>query len=137
MDGGGPELISMSEAARRLGIAPSTLSRQVKRQIVRSHGGKVVLSEVIADQQANIDPHLANRRKAPVALIVASEGAATPDAPPAVATPFTLARTSKEEATAALRRLLSAVRRTAAHLRNRIHRGRPRGRHALRSPLTC
>jgi transposase-like protein len=40
------DLISISEAARKIGINKSTLSRQVDSRAVRSHGGKVVLSEV-------------------------------------------------------------------------------------------
>lgn len=42
------ELISISEAARKIGVNKSTLSRQVESGAVRSHGGKVVLAEVVA-----------------------------------------------------------------------------------------
>jgi len=42
------ELISISEAARLIGINKSTLSRQVESGAIRSHDGKVVLAEVVA-----------------------------------------------------------------------------------------
>jgi hypothetical protein len=54
------ELISIREAARRVGVAHTTLSRQVKQGSLRSHGGLVRLSEVLEDRAANIDlakPH--------------------------------------------------------------------------------
>lgn len=56
------DLISISEAARKIGINKSTLSRQVESKAVRSHGGKVVLSEVLADRAANIDLTQSRRR---------------------------------------------------------------------------
>jgi transposase-like protein len=37
------ELISISEAARKIGVNESTLSRQIESGAVRSHDGKVVL----------------------------------------------------------------------------------------------
>ena len=49
------KLIGIREAARKVGIAHSTLSRQVTRGQVRSHGGKVKLSEVIHDRKHNLD----------------------------------------------------------------------------------
>jgi hypothetical protein len=49
------DLISISAAARSLGLAPSTLSRQVADGKVRCHEGKRVrLSEVVADRKANV-----------------------------------------------------------------------------------
>lgn len=58
------ELISISEAARTIGINKSTLSRQVESGAVRSHDGKVVLAEVVADRNANVN--LAQSRRRPV-----------------------------------------------------------------------
>jgi hypothetical protein len=58
------ELISIGEAARQVGINKSTLSRQVKSGAVRSHKGKVVLSEVLADRASNIDLTQSRRRPA-------------------------------------------------------------------------
>lgn len=48
-------LIGITAAAREIGIAHSTLSRQVKLGQVRSHKGKVRLSEVLHDRKHNID----------------------------------------------------------------------------------
>jgi hypothetical protein len=57
-------LISLTEAARRIGLNKSTLSRQVKSGAVRSHDGKVRLSEVLEDRANNIDASIwANRGK--------------------------------------------------------------------------
>jgi hypothetical protein len=64
-------LISISEAARKVGINKSTLSRQVKSGAIRSHDGLVRLSEVLEDRAKNIDASIwANRdkRRAPDAL---------------------------------------------------------------------
>jgi len=47
-------LISLSEAARKIGLNKSTLSRQVKAGTIRSHDGKVRLSEVLEDRANNI-----------------------------------------------------------------------------------
>lgn len=88
------DLISISEAARLIGINKSTLSRQVESGAVRSHGGKVVLSEVLADRAANINLTQSRRRPAkakgpPVsskAAAVASADA-TPRRPDATAPP--------------------------------------------------
>jgi hypothetical protein len=55
------DLIPVATAARAIGINRSTLSRQVKTGVVRSHGGKVRLREVLADRAAKLDP--ARRRK--------------------------------------------------------------------------
>jgi hypothetical protein len=48
------DLVSISEAARQLGLDKSTLSRQIKAKRIRSHGGKVRVAEVRADRSANI-----------------------------------------------------------------------------------
>jgi hypothetical protein len=58
-------LISISEAARNVGINKSTLSRQVKSGAIRSYDGLVRLSEVLEDRANNIDASIwANRGKA-------------------------------------------------------------------------
>jgi hypothetical protein len=49
------KLIGITAAARQIGISHSTLSRQVKLGQIRSHGGKVKLSEVLHDRDRNID----------------------------------------------------------------------------------
>jgi hypothetical protein len=56
------ELISLRDAAREIGINVSTLSRQVKSGAVRSHDGKVRLSEVLEDRANNIDLTQSRRR---------------------------------------------------------------------------
>ncbi|MFT4117474.1 hypothetical protein [Bradyrhizobium sp.] len=84
------ELISISEAARMIGINKSTLSRQVESGAIRSHGGKVVLSEVVADRASNVNLTQSRRRPAKAkagtapskAAAVASAGA-TPGRPDA------------------------------------------------------
>jgi hypothetical protein len=48
-------LIGITAAARQVGVSHSTLSRQVKLGQVRSHKGKVRLSEVLQDRANNID----------------------------------------------------------------------------------
>ena len=55
-------LISISAAARDIGVDQSTLSKQVRQGLVRSHDGKVRLSEVLADRAANIDLGRSKRR---------------------------------------------------------------------------
>jgi hypothetical protein len=52
---GSDDLVSIAAAAKEIGYSPSTLARQVKAGSIRSHGGKVRLSEVLADRAANID----------------------------------------------------------------------------------
>jgi hypothetical protein len=56
-------LIGITEAARQIGISHSTLSRQVKLGQVRSHRGKVRLSEVLQDRANNIDNTIWMHRK--------------------------------------------------------------------------
>jgi hypothetical protein len=49
-------LVSLSAAARELGINKSTLSRQVRKGMIRTWGGRVRISEVKADREANLRP---------------------------------------------------------------------------------
>lgn len=56
------DAVSISEAARQIGINKSTLSRQVDSGAVRSHGGKVVISEVLADRKANLNLSQSRRK---------------------------------------------------------------------------
>ncbi len=56
-------LISVSEAARALGLNKSTLSRQIAKGSLRSHQGKVRLSEVTADRLKRLYPGRARRRE--------------------------------------------------------------------------
>lgn len=88
------ELISISEAARKIGVNKSTLSRQVDSGAVRSHDGKVVLAEVLADRKSNVN--LAQSRRRPAkpkgGKTVAERGTvasadATPGAPDATLPP--------------------------------------------------
>lgn len=58
------EMISISEAARIIGVKKSTLSRQVESGSVRSHGGKVVLTELVADRASNVNLAQSRRRPA-------------------------------------------------------------------------
>jgi hypothetical protein len=51
----GDPLMCVAAAAREIGLNRSTLARQVNAGAIRSHGGKVRLSEVLADRAANID----------------------------------------------------------------------------------
>jgi hypothetical protein len=60
-------LISVAEAARRSGLNRSTLSRQVNAGRVRSHNGKVLMSEVVADRR-NIGSRFSSKQSAPVVL---------------------------------------------------------------------
>lgn len=89
------ELISISEAARKIGVNKSTLSRQIESGAVRSHDGKVVLSQVLEDRQQNVNLSQSRRRPAKAkagqvrskSAAVASADATTfrPDATPAPA----------------------------------------------------
>lgn len=54
-NGSGGDLISIAAAAKAVGINKSTLSRQVLTGSVRSHDGKVRLTEVLEDRAKNID----------------------------------------------------------------------------------
>jgi hypothetical protein len=47
-------LVSISAAAKAIGVSRQTLWAQVRDGAVRSHGGKVRVSEAIADRQANV-----------------------------------------------------------------------------------
>jgi hypothetical protein len=59
------ELISISEAARKIGLNKSTLIRQVQSGKIRSHNGKVRLSEVLEDRAANIEEAIGGGAKSP------------------------------------------------------------------------
>ncbi len=56
-------LISISAAAREIGVHQSTISKQVREGLIRAHDGKVRLSRVLADRAANIDLGRSNRRR--------------------------------------------------------------------------
>jgi hypothetical protein len=49
------DLVSIAKAAKEIGFSPSTIARQVKAGSIRSHGGKVRLSEVLEDRASNVD----------------------------------------------------------------------------------
>lgn len=55
-------LITISEAAREIGVDRSVLGKQVRTGAVRGHDGKVRLSEALADRAANIDLSRSKRR---------------------------------------------------------------------------
>jgi hypothetical protein len=61
-------LVSVSAAARKIGVSQSTLSRQVKAGSIRSHAGKVRISEVLDDRKNNVDSsRWSDRKKRPAA----------------------------------------------------------------------
>ena len=80
-------LISIAAAAREIGLNKSTLSRQVASGAIRSHDGKVKLSEVYEDRAKNIDAAIWSNRpkkgaasRAPLhATSVAEDDADDPD----------------------------------------------------------
>jgi hypothetical protein len=76
------DLISISEAARKIGLNKSTLIRQVKSEKIRSHNGKVRLSEVLEDRAANIEEAIGGGVKASLGAepMHASVHASTDDA---------------------------------------------------------
>lgn len=116
------ELISVAAAAAAVGINRSTLGRQVKTGAIRSHNGRVRLTEVLEDRAANIDL-TQSRRKGAAHSGAADATDAAPDAtnPPPDATardeelppvlvdgimlPFAEAQRVKENYLARLRRL--------------------------------
>lgn len=55
-------LITISAAALEIGVNKSTLSRQIKSGAIRSHDGKVKLSEVYEDRAKNIDAAIWSNR---------------------------------------------------------------------------
>jgi len=85
------DLIPPAQAAEQLGLAKSTLSRQIKAGLVRSHAGRVRLSEVVEDRARNV------RHRTPPA----SDGASSS---------FARARADKEASLAQLRRIEVAVK---------------------------
>lgn len=103
------DLISISEAARRVKVHKSTLSRQIRDGQIRSHSGKVRLAEVLEDRAANIDLRPIAAGADPVASL---HGDATPDATPDASVlvdgrpmPFHAAKAMKEMYLAQLRKL--------------------------------
>ncbi len=74
-------LMSVSAAARAVGVDQSTLAKQVRQGLVRSHDGKVRLSEVLADRAANIDLGRAKRRDGAIDQPAANAKAARAAAP--------------------------------------------------------
>jgi uncharacterized small protein (DUF1192 family) len=75
------DLVSISEAARQLGLNKSTLSRQIKAKRIRSYDGKVRLSEVRADRKANV-AYLVSSRHASVHEPDPVAASARPDVAP-------------------------------------------------------
>jgi hypothetical protein len=103
-------LLSLGEAARKIGIHKSTLSRQVKSGAVRSHKGKVRLSEVLADRAANINLNHSRRPKKCSPAVAGAPTSATAEAVDVVlvdgkAMPFHQAQALKETYLARLRQL--------------------------------
>lgn len=121
------ELLSIREAAKKVGLDKSTLARQVNAGLIRSHGGKVRVSEVLADRAANIDLTRSRRGKktnkqggasgvsdAPVDAPIASDR--NEDEPEIVlvdgkALPFPVAKALKETYLARLRQLEFELKR--------------------------
>jgi hypothetical protein len=79
------DLISISEAAKKIGVNKSTLSRQVDSGAIRSHGGKVVLSEVLEDRVKNINLSQSRRRPKGRAAAKGTSAGATKPGPDATA----------------------------------------------------
>ena len=115
-------LISIPTAAKAIGIERTTLGKQVRAGTIRSHGGKVRLSEVLADRAANIDLGRSKRRRgaidepdrveAPIATPLVrdepetdDEGDDGPVIVDGVAMPYPEARALKESYLAQLKRL--------------------------------
>ncbi|WP_018264134.1 hypothetical protein [Methylobacterium sp. WSM2598] len=97
-------LITPAEAARLLGLNKSTLHRQVKSGAVRSHDGKVRLSEVKADRARNVDAQRSARHAGKTDRLTdaaETEEAAAPDAGGI----YTKARARREFFSAKLREL--------------------------------
>ena len=107
-------LLTLSQAAQLAGVNKSTLSRQVKAGLIRSHQGKVRLSEVLEDRERNVDLTRSRRRQGKLDAVdeaVASAPGATrarATKPAPISQPpslYTDARSRKEDATARLRQL--------------------------------
>jgi hypothetical protein len=73
-------LISVAAAAKRIGVNRSTLGRQIADGSVRSHRGKVRLSEVLEDRARNIDLTRSRRRDGALDHVEPSDVDATSDA---------------------------------------------------------
>lgn len=104
-------LISISDAAKRIGVNKSTLSRQIKTGSIRSHRGKVLFSEVLEDRAANIDLTHSRRTAGagPVSVVVDDNGADFDESDQVevdgVLLPFSGAQRLKENYLAKLRKL--------------------------------
>ena len=108
-------LVSVSAAARQIGVHRSTLQSQVNAGQVRSHEGKVRLREVLEDRAANIDLTRSRRRAGDgdaLHTAAADQSADQPSAdddPPVLvdgkALPYAEARALKETYLARLRQL--------------------------------
>jgi hypothetical protein len=104
--------ISISAAAKAIGIDRSVLGKQVRAGAVRSGGGKVYLSEVLADRAANIDLSRSKRRDGEIDQ---PEAAAHEERAPIIvdgeAIDYARARALKESYIAQLRGLELATKR--------------------------
>lgn len=108
-------LITITAAAREIGLDRSVLGKQVRSGAVRSHDGKVRLSEVLADRAANIDLHRSRRRDGAIDVVDTTHaGAASAEATPKAdepifvdgqVLPYREARALKETYLARLRKL--------------------------------
>ena len=108
-------LVSVSAAAREIGVHRSTLQSQVNAGQVRSHEGKVRLSEVLEDRAANIDLTRSRRRAGDGDALPMAPADQTAGQPPAdadqpvivdgKALPYAEARALKETYLARLRQL--------------------------------
>jgi hypothetical protein len=58
-------LISIRAAAKKVGVTDTTLGRQIRAGSIRSHAGKVRLSEVFEDRKKNVDHGYWSARKKP------------------------------------------------------------------------
>ena len=114
-------LISISAAAKKIGVNKSTLSRQIADGSLRSHEGKVRLSEVLEDRANNINLTRSGRRTGAIdsdedpalmqrnpAADATSSADATSDPDPVLvdgqALPYSEARALKETYLARLRK---------------------------------
>lgn len=128
-------LISISAAAREIGLNKSTLSRQIKAGSIRSHDGMVRLSEVLEDRANNIDAAVweNRRRKTPGEALHATQDkplhATVEDGDEAgtvlidgVALPISKAKALKETYHARLRKLEFEVKSGSLVEAEAVHR---------------
>ena len=101
------DLVTLTEAAARIGVHKSTLSRQVAKGQIRSHDGRVRIAEVLADRSANVD--LSNpgrgRRVARPDATQRSVSVGRPEGGAGEVRPFAAAQARKEDSLAKLREL--------------------------------